>query len=163
MRYSDSGPVSIPIRVVWTGGLGKGGSLGPSKIGVLVVDDFDPFREMISSILEEMPDVKVIGQASDGLEAVQKAEQLKPDLILLDIGLPKLDGIEAARRIRSISPEAKIIFVSQNVSSVPEALSTGARGYVIKADVANEIMTAVDAVMRGEKFVSSALQDEGLI
>lgn len=162
MRYCGSAVRSFRSRTI---DLVKGDFLGPSRIGVLVVDDFEQFRELISSILEESQDLKVIGEAADGLDALQKVEELKPDLILLDIGLPKLDGIAAARRIRSILPEAKIIFVSQDASLdvVREALNIGARGYVIKADAAGEITTAVEAVLRGERFLSTALEDSGLI
>jgi DNA-binding NarL/FixJ family response regulator len=104
---------------------------------------------------------QVIAEASDGSEAVQKAEELKPDLILLDIGLPKLNGIEAARRIRQRSPSSKIIFLSQNsdLDVVRAALGTGALGYVRKTDARRELLPAMDAVLRGKQFVSSSLKD----
>jgi DNA-binding NarL/FixJ family response regulator len=94
--------------------------------------------------------------ASDGLEAVQKAEELKPDLILLDVGLPTLSGIEAARRIRKLSPESKILFVSQEPSPdvVREALGLGARGYVVKTDAGSELLEGVNALLRGDQFVN---------
>ena len=106
-------------------------------------------------MLGQRPDLQVIGEASDGLEAVRKAEELKPDLIVLDIGLPTLNGIEVARRIRKLCPECRILFVSQESSAdvMQEALSTGARGYVVKSDVGRGLLTAVDAVLRGEYFV----------
>ena len=84
-------------------------------VGVLVVDDFEPFRRFVGSTLAKMQNFKVIGQASDGLEAVRKAEALKPDLIVLDIGLPTLNGIEVARRIRKSCPQCKILFMSQEL------------------------------------------------
>ena len=98
----------------------------------------------------------VIGVASDGLEAVQKAEELQPDLILLDIGLPSLNGIEVARQIRKFSPKSKILFVSQESSAemVQGALGTGAQGYVLKSDAKRELLEGVNAVLRGEQFVS---------
>jgi DNA-binding NarL/FixJ family response regulator len=98
------------------------------------VEDSPPFRRFICSTLGERPDLRVVAEVSDGLEAVQKAAELKPDLILLDIGLPTLNGIEAARQIRELSPESKIVFLSQETSAdvVEEALSTGAWGYVVK-------------------------------
>ncbi len=83
---------------------------------VLVVEDSAPFWPFIRSTLAERPDVQVIGEVADGLEAVQKAELLEPDLVLLDIGLPTLNGIEAARQIRKLAPASKIIFVSQESS-----------------------------------------------
>jgi DNA-binding NarL/FixJ family response regulator len=82
-------------------------------VRVLVVDDYEPFRRFVCSTLRKRPELQIIGEASDGLEAVHKAEDMQPDLIVLDIGLPTLDGIEAARRIRKLSPQSKILFVSQ--------------------------------------------------
>jgi CheY-like chemotaxis protein len=111
-------------------------------------------------VLQARPEWQVISEASDGLEAVEKAQDLKPDLILLDIGLPKLNGIEAARQIRQLSPSSKIIFLSQNnnLDVVRAALNTGAHGYVRKTDVKRELFPAMDAVLRGEQFVSSSLK-----
>ena len=125
-------------------------------IRVLVVEDSEPFRKFICSTLGKRPELQIVGEVSDGLEAVQKAEELQPDLILLDIGLPTLGGIEAARRIRKLSPESLIVFVSQNTSVhvVQGALAEGAKGYVVKTDARRELLTAVDAVLRGEQFVS---------
>ena len=99
-------------------------------VRILVVEDYEPFRRFVCSTLGKTPELQIIGEASDGLEAVQKAEELQPDLILLDIGLPTLNGIEAARRIRKLSPESKILFVSQESSAdvVQEALSVGGTG-----------------------------------
>jgi DNA-binding NarL/FixJ family response regulator len=111
-------------------------------------------------VLQARPEWQVIAEASDGLEAVEKAQGVKPDLILLDIGLPQLNGIEAARRIQRLSPSSKIIFLSQNndLDIVRAALSTGARGYVRKTDVKKELIPAMEAVLRGEQFVSSSLK-----
>jgi DNA-binding NarL/FixJ family response regulator len=124
-----------------------------------VVDDYGPFRRFLCSTLEQKPALLVIGEVSNGLEAVRKAEELQPDLILLDVGLPALDGIEAARRIRKLSPESKILFVSQESSAdvVQEAFSLGALGYVVKLDAGSELLAAVDAVRRGKRFVSAKL------
>jgi DNA-binding NarL/FixJ family response regulator len=130
-----------------------------SPVRVLVVDDFEPFLRFIRSMLQERPELQVICEVSDGLEAVQKAEELQPDLILLDIGLPTLNGIEAARRIRKLAPECKIIFVTQEPSAdvVQEALSLGAAGYVLKAQAGNELPAAVEAVLQGKQFVGRGL------
>jgi CheY-like chemotaxis protein len=83
------------------------------SVRILVVDDYEPWRRVISRTLEKQPELQIIGEVTDGLEAVHKGEELGPDLVLLDIGLPHLDGIEAARRLRTLSPQSKIIFVSQ--------------------------------------------------
>jgi len=128
-----------------------------ASVRVVVVEDHEQFRRFIYSTLEKASELQVVDIASDGLAAVQKAEKLQPDLILLDIGLPTLNGIEAARRIRKLSPQSKIIFVSQesSVDVVRETLATGARGYVVKTDAGRELLTAVEAVLRGEQFVGS--------
>jgi CheY-like chemotaxis protein len=131
---------------------------------VMIVEDFEPFRRMICSMLQNRMEAQVICEVADGLEAVQKAKELQPDLILLDIALPKLDGIEAARRISKLVPQSKILFLSQNTSTavVQEALNTGARGYAFKADVESDLLTAVNTVLRGDKFVSSRLAGNDL-
>lgn len=141
------------------GFLDKRGYLATSSIRVLVVDDYEPFRRFARSILERGPSLQIIGQASDGLEAVQKAEQLQPDLVILDIGLPTLNGIEVARRISKLSPASRILFVSQESSAevVDEALRTGALGYVIKAHAGSELATAVEAVRQGRHFLGNGL------
>jgi DNA-binding NarL/FixJ family response regulator len=130
---------------------------GVSPIRVLVVEDFEPFRRFICSTLEGKRDLEVICEVSDGLTAVQKAEELQPDLILLDIGLPTLNGMEAARQIRKLVPEAKILFVSQESSPdvVQEALSLGARGFVMKTRAGSDLSSAVDAVLLEKQFVSN--------
>ena len=133
------------------------------SIRVLVAEDFEPFRRFVESILRKQPELQIVCEVSDGLEAVQKAQQLQPDLILLDIGLPHLNGIEAAQRIRKLSPKSKILFVSQESSAdlAQEALATGACGYVVKMDAESELPTAVIAVLRGERFVGSRFAGYG--
>lgn len=130
-------------------------------VRLLVVDDYEPFRRFICSKLGERPDLRVIGEASDGLEAVQQAEELQPDLIVLDIGLPTLNGLEVARRIRKASHQSKILFVSQESSAdvVQEALSLGAMGYVVKAHAGKELLAAVEEVCQGRKFVTKGMLD----
>ena len=137
----------------------RGAGLETSSVRVLVVDDYEPFRRFICSTLRKRPALQIVGETSDGLEAVQKAEELQPDLIVLDIGLPSLSGIEAARRIRKLSPESKILFISQESSAdvVQEALALGALGYVVKAHAGSEMLAAVEAVLEGRQFVSRGL------
>ena|ERR1700756_3002501 len=134
-----------------------------SSIRVLVVDDYEPFRRSACSILGNGPAFQIVGEASNGVAAVRQAEELKPDLILLDIGLPKLNGLQAAREIRKLSPDSKIIFVSQESSPdvVQEALSLGALGYVAKTRAASDLLAAVEAVLEGRRFISSGLTTSG--
>jgi DNA-binding NarL/FixJ family response regulator/sulfur relay (sulfurtransferase) DsrF/TusC family protein len=124
-----------------------------------VVDDYEPWRRFVRLTLQIHPTCEVISEASDGLEAVQKAQELQPDLIVLDIGLPTLNGIEAARRIRTHTPQAKILFLSENRSLdiAKEALRCGGSGYVLKSDAASELALAVEVVLHGKLFVSASL------
>jgi len=124
---------------------------------VLIAEDSEVFRRFLSSTLQNGPGLRVIGQASDGLSAIQQAQELRPDLVVLDVGLPKLNGIEAARVIRERSPRSKILFVSQESSAdvIQEALNTGAHGYVTKINVGRDLVPAVGAVLRGEMFLNS--------
>jgi DNA-binding NarL/FixJ family response regulator len=149
--------VDVPLNTPTADGQSVGKAT--SSVRLMVVEDFEPFRRMISSILQNRAEVQVICEVSDGLEAVQKAKELQPDLILLDIALPGLNGIEAARQIGKLVPQSKILFLSQTASTevVQEALSTGARGYAVKRDAESELLTAVNTVLRGDKFVSRRL------
>jgi len=126
-------------------------------VRILIVEDFTPFQRFLCSTLGERRDLLVIGTVSDGLEAVQKAIELKPDLILLDIGLPTMNGIEVARQVRKLVPESKIVFVTQETSAevVEEALNTGAWGYVVKARAASQLLPVVDSVMSGRVLVGN--------
>ena len=128
-----------------------------SSVRVLVVDDFEPFRRYIVSALQSMPQVEVICGVSDGLEAVQKARELQPDLIVLDIGLPRMNGIEVARQVSKLAPRSKVLFVSQECSAeiVQQAFDVGALGYVVKTDAGRDLVTAASSVLRNERFVSS--------
>ena len=135
-----------------------------STIRVLVVDDHEPFRKFIVTTLKTKPHLRIVQEACDGAEAVQQAQELQPDLILLDIGLPTLSGIEAALQIREVSPSSKILFVSENRSAdiAEAAFDTGAGGYVVKSDAAAELLSAVEAVLQGGQFVSASLAAIGI-
>ena len=134
-----------------------------AKVRILVVDDNEPFRRYVSSMLVDRQNLSVIGEASDGLEAIQRAEALQPDLILLDIGMPGLNGLDAARRMGELAPNAKIIFLTQESSPdiVHEALNLGAWGYVAKLQAGKDLLTAVEMVVQGQRFVSSGLDGHG--
>ena len=131
-----------------------------SQIRILVVDDSEGWREFICSVLKCWPEFQVVGEAADGLEAVQRAEELEPDSIVLDIGLPKLNGIEAENQLCELVPSAKVLFLSQNRDAdvVRAALSNGAQGYVLKSNTGSELLPAIKAILRGEKFVSSGIR-----
>lgn len=127
---------------------------------VLLIDDHECWRKFASATLQKgQPESKVIGEASYGWQAIQLAQHLQPDLILLDIGLPQLNGIEVARTIRDVSPTSRILFMSENRSPdiAEAALSTGASGYVVKSDAGRELLPAIKAVLANKRFMSSSL------
>ncbi len=126
---------------------------------VLVAEDYPAFRHFLASTIDNRAELQLICEVADGSAAVLKAQELQPDLILLDIGMHGLNGIEAARRIRSLSPNSKILFVSENRSSdvIEEALRTGALGYVVKSDAARDLLPAIEAVLQGKEFVSASV------
>jgi DNA-binding NarL/FixJ family response regulator len=134
-----------------------------ASLCILAVDDFEPWRLFVCSTLQKQPHLRNILGISDGLEAVEKAQELQPDLILLDIGLPSLNGIEAARRIRIAAPNSKILFLTENHDPdiAGEALGAGARGFVVKIDAEKELLVAVQAIMAGKRFVSRSLLNDG--
>jgi DNA-binding NarL/FixJ family response regulator len=126
--------------------------LGPVKI--LIVDDFEQWRRAVCTILAEDADLEIVGESPDGLDAVQKCQDLQPDLVLLDIELPKMNGLDAARRICEVSPRAKILFLSSYhcVEIMRDALKIGA-AFVVKADAARDLLPIVRAVVRDEPFL----------
>jgi len=134
--------------------------LGPVRI--LVADDFEPWRRSIVSMIEEDPGLEVIHESSDGVEAVQACLELQPDLVVLDVALPRLNGLEVARVIREASPDTKILFVSAmpDRDLVREALRVGAAGYITKADAARDLLNAVRAAMADREFLSFTVLPE---
>ncbi len=129
---------------------------------VLVVDDHDVVRYGICKLLSDDPELDVICEATTGEEAVEKAKEHLPDLILLDISLPGISGLEAAWRIRHISPSSLILFVSQHDASyvVKKALSVGGHGYLLKSTAGEELIEAIRTVLSGKQFVSKRLAGE---
>jgi DNA-binding NarL/FixJ family response regulator len=124
---------------------------------VLIADDHEVVRRGIRALLESHPGWEVSGEAVDGREAVERARDLKPDLVLLDIGMPNLNGIEAARQILANSPEINILILTVHDSQevVREVLGVGARGYLLKSDAGRDLVTAVEAVQRRQTFFTS--------
>ena len=126
---------------------------------ILIVDDFEPFRRLVISLLSPIPCWKIVAEASDGCCAIEKAKELHPEVVLLDIALPKMNGIEVARQIGKLLPEAKIVFVTQETAAevVEEAINLGAWGYVIKRNAAHDLVPAMEAVLAGNRFFSRDL------
>jgi DNA-binding NarL/FixJ family response regulator len=129
---------------------------------ILIVEDFERFRRYLCSALEQDSRFEIVGQACDGMEAVQKAADLKPDLVLLDVGLPKLNGVQAAKQLGKVAPLAKILFISQEFSFdvVKAALRSGACGYIQKLNVAKELLPGIEAVLGGRYFVRGTVKEK---
>ena len=115
-------------------------------------------------MLQAHAELQVVGEAADGLEVLQKAQTLEPDLILLDLGLPNLNGLEAAKRIRQVVPDARIVFLTatNDPDVVAACLRAGGLGYVLKTDAGTELVPALAAVRRGDRFVSSGVNSDGI-
>jgi len=128
-------------------------------IRVLIVDDYAPWRRFIATSLASKQEIALVDEAKDGLTGIQKAMELQPDLVVLDMSLPDLSGIEIARKIRESVPKAKILFLTENSSQdiVRKALSTGAEGYVVKSRAARDLIPAVENLLLGKTFISSSV------
>jgi DNA-binding NarL/FixJ family response regulator len=125
------------------------------------VEDFEAWRRSIVSLIEEDPAFQVISEAADGAEGVRMCRELQPDLVILDVGLPKVNGLEAARQIREVSPDTKILFVSANQSQdvMREALRIGA-GYILKIQAGRELLDAARAAVGDEDFLRFTILPE---
>lgn len=132
-------------------------------VRLLVVDDCPLWRDCVKTYLEGHPGVHIAGFASDGLEALQKVEELQPDLVLLDISLPKLSGIETARKIRELSPNCKIMFLTGHLDPeiVQAAFEAGGCGYVHKQDASTELLPGLESVLAGKHYLSQSVKDHG--
>jgi len=127
---------------------------------VLVVEDHEPFRRVLCDLLRRRTDLQIVGEAADGLDAVHQAEALRPDIVLLDIGLPSLNGMEAASRIRALVPDVRVIFVTieSSFEIVDQAVARGANGYVYKPRAHSDVLAVLDAVAGGARFVNGGLE-----
>jgi DNA-binding NarL/FixJ family response regulator len=130
-----------------------------ARARALVVEDYQPFLDFICAAISECPNTEIVGKAQNGLDGVERALVLQPDLVFLDIGLPGLDGIEAACHIRRLAPRARMIFITQEASPeiVREALISGASGYILKSRSCIDLPVAIEAVLEGGRFVSEGL------
>jgi two-component system nitrate/nitrite response regulator NarL len=128
----------------------------PESLRILVVEDHEVFRKQVCALLKTQPGFEVVSEAANGVEGVRYAEELQPDVVVLDISMPSLGGIEAAVRIRRVAPQSQIVFLSQhNSESVAQAaLATGARAFVAKSYTSTDLIPAIQAVSDGKKFVS---------
>ena len=128
---------------------------------VLVADDYEPWRRCVSSLFSRHPELQIVMEVSDGLEAVLKTEELQPDLVLLDLSLPKLNGVEAASRIRQTTPATKIVFITayRDSEAIDTVLRNKADGYVLKWEITRDLLPAIETVVWGGKFVSPRLTE----
>ena len=128
---------------------------------ILIVDDYEPWRRYVRSILEADADLVILGESADGLDAIKQSEELQPGLVLLDIQLPSMNGLEVAREIGVVSPETQVLFLSstQSVDVMREALKFGA-GFVMKSDAEQDLLPIVRAICRNEPFVRFRFLDE---
>lgn len=131
---------------------------------ILLVDDFGPFRELAALLLENHAGYKIVAEAADGRDGIQKAKELKPDLVVLDMDLPFFNGIEVARQIRCCCPDSTILFVTGNddLEVACEALRAGAHGYVHKFDTVVDLVEAAKAVLSGKRYISRRLKNQGV-
>jgi two-component system, NarL family, response regulator NreC len=125
------------------------------KITVLLADDHRILREGVKSLIEKAPDIEVVGEASEGGEAVAKAQALSPDIVLMDITMPGMNGLEATRQIKALKPNIKVLILSMHESNqyISQFLRSGASGYVLKDTAASELVGAIHAIFQGDAFL----------
>src|SRR5581483_9815778 len=131
------------------------------SIRILLADDHAVVRQGFKMILGAQPDMEIIGEAGNGHEAIELSEKLRPDVVVMDVAMPELNGIEATRRVTASAPHARVIALSMHKDSVyvREVLRAGARGYLLKDSGSDDLVSAVRAVARGEGYLSPAVSD----
>jgi DNA-binding NarL/FixJ family response regulator len=131
------------------------------RIRILLADDHAVVRQGFKMILDAQPDMEIVGEAANGREAVDLAEQLRPDIVVMDVAMPELNGIEATRRLASSMPHARVVALSMHKDSVyvREILRAGARGYLLKDSGAADLVAAIHAVASGESYLSPAVSN----
>jgi DNA-binding NarL/FixJ family response regulator len=136
-----------------------------TSVRILVVEDFEPWRDFFRAELQRDFEMEIVGELSDGAHIVQEVERLRPDLVLMDIGLASINGIEAAKLVRECSPDTKILFVSENRSGdiARKAMDSGGNGYLVKIDVRRELLSGIRAVLAGRRFISSSMAGHFLL
>ena len=132
---------------------------------ILLVDDHDSVRDGVRRLLDPYPRLTVIGEANDGRAAVRKVSELAPNVVILDISMPLLDGIEATRQILAINPETCVLILSMysDKTSVSQALAAGASGYLVKTSLAKELVNAIDTVLSGNRYLSQKIEHSMLV
>ena len=135
-----------------------------SKVRILMAEDTDLWREFVSTMLRNEPSFEIICEVLDGRKAIQMAERLQPTITLLDVGLPQINGIDAAGQIRNLAPKTRIVFLSEqrDVESIQAALDAGC-AYVLKSDAAKDLVAAIHSAIVGEAFISRQLAGLGLV
>jgi len=132
-------------------------------IRILVVDDHPVVRHGLRNLLGEHPEWEIVDEAGDGIEAVEKADRLKPDVIVLDVSMPRMNGLEACRQIRKMVPQSEVLIVTQHDSPqmMREAMGAGARGYIVKSNAARDLLAAVEAVSEHKSFTAMCPGQDG--
>jgi DNA-binding NarL/FixJ family response regulator len=123
-------------------------------VRILVVDDHPVVRQGLRALIASRSEWEIIDEAEDGIQAVERADRLQPDVVVLDVSMPKMDGLEACRRIRRNAPKSEVLFVTQHDSPqmMREAMSAGAKGYIVKSDAARDLLAALEAVSQHKVF-----------
>jgi two-component system response regulator NreC len=136
--------------------------MSPKTITVFLADDHTIVRQGLAKLLEAEPDLQVVGEAENGREAVVKVEKLRPDVVLMDIAMPMLNGIEATRQIKKICPRTKVIILSMHSHDryISELFSLGASGYMLKSSTGADIVSAIHTAAKGSTYLSPSISDK---